>query len=130
VRYLKMQDQANSFRVYKDKLATPSDVRNAGQAIIRHLELESLLITLGEEGMWLFEKDGKEKKIATVAQEVYDVSGAGDTVIAVFTLCLAAGASKSDAAVIANYAAGIVVGKVGTATTNRKELSERISRDI
>jgi bifunctional ADP-heptose synthase (sugar kinase/adenylyltransferase) len=64
--------------------------------------------------------------IPTVAQEVFDVSGAGDTVIACFTLALACGAHKLEAAHIANFAAGIVVSKVGTAVTNRKELLERI----
>ncbi|MDP2043691.1 MAG: PfkB family carbohydrate kinase, partial [Candidatus Omnitrophota bacterium] len=62
----------------------------------------------------------------TVAQEVFDVSGAGDTVISVFTLALCAGASKLEAAHIANFAAGIVVGKLGTAVTTAKELLGRI----
>jgi D-beta-D-heptose 7-phosphate kinase/D-beta-D-heptose 1-phosphate adenosyltransferase len=61
-----------------------------------------------------------------VAQEVFDVSGAGDTVIAAFTLALSTGSSKPDAAHLANFAAGIVVGKLGTAVTSRKELAQRI----
>jgi len=76
--------------------------------------------------MKLFEKGSKITHIPTVAQEVFDVSGAGDTVISTFTLALCAGATKLEAAHIANYAAGIVVGKVGTATTTREELLERI----
>jgi D-beta-D-heptose 7-phosphate kinase/D-beta-D-heptose 1-phosphate adenosyltransferase len=77
--------------------------------------------------MRIFERSGRSVHIPTVAQEVFDVSGAGDTVIGTFTLGLCAGATKLEAAHIANYAAGIVVGKVGTATTSRKELIERLS---
>ena len=125
IRYLKMNDRANSFKIYKETLFTDSDIQNAGEKILEYLQLESLLITLGEGGMWLFEK-GKNKRIATQAQEVFDVSGAGDTVISSFTLALCAGASKLEAAHIANFAAGIVVGKLGTAVTNSHELLERI----
>jgi D-beta-D-heptose 7-phosphate kinase/D-beta-D-heptose 1-phosphate adenosyltransferase len=81
-----------------------------------------LLITLGELGMLLCQRGQKPFHIPTVAQEVFDVSGAGDTVIATFTLAIAAGASPVEAAMLSNYAAGIVVGKVGTATTNPEEL--------
>lgn len=125
VRYLKMKDSSNAFKIYKEELHTDSDIIKAGQAILDYLQLESLLITLGENGMWLFEKN-KNKHIPTVAQQVFDVSGAGDTVIATFTLALACGAAKLEAAHIANFAAGIVVGKLGTAVTTRKELLERI----
>ena len=125
IRYLKMKDADNKFRIYKEELLTHNDIIKAGDAILKYLNLESLLITLGEDGMWIFEK-GKNKHIPTVAQEVFDVSGAGDTVIAAFTLSLTQGASKLEAAQIANYAAGIVVGKVGTAVTSRDELTERL----
>jgi rfaE bifunctional protein kinase chain/domain len=125
IRYLKMKDTHNKFRIYKEELFTDSDIIKAGEAILGYLELESLLITLGESGMWLFEKN-KNKHIPTVAQEVFDVSGAGDTVISTFTLALSCGATKLQAAHIANFAAGIVVGKLGTAVTTRKELLERI----
>lgn len=126
VRYLKMKDQENKFKIYKDELVSHEDIDKAGKMILKYLNLESLLITLGEEGMFLFEKNRPRVHIPTVAQEVFDVSGAGDTVIATFTLALAAGAAKKDAACLANYAAGIVVGKLGAATTSRKELSERL----
>lgn len=129
IRYLKMKDESNSFRIYHDKLLSHADIRQAGYAILKHLELESLLITLGEEGMWLFERSSDEH-IPTVAQEVFDVSGAGDTAIASFTLALAAGASKAEAAKIANFASGIVVGKVGTATTTPEEIIERMGRHV
>jgi D-glycero-beta-D-manno-heptose-7-phosphate kinase len=125
IRYLKMKDRGNIFKIYTETLFTDNDIIKAGEAILEYLELESLLITLGESGMWLFEK-GKNKHIPTVAQKVFDVSGAGDTVISAFTLSLCVGASKLEAANIANFAAGIVVGKLGTAVTNPEELLERI----
>lgn len=81
-----------------------------------------LLITLGDQGMLLCQRGQKPFHIPTVAQEVFDVSGAGDTVIATFTLAIAAGASPIEAAILSNYAAGIVVGKVGTATVTPEEL--------
>ena len=81
-----------------------------------------LLITLGELGMLLCQRNQPPYHIPTVAQEVFDVSGAGDTVIASFTLAIAAGASPIEAAILSNHAAGIVVGKVGTATTTPDEL--------
>lgn len=81
-----------------------------------------LLITLGEHGMLLFEKGKNSVHIPTVAQQVFDVSGAGDTVIATLTAAIAAGGSPVEAAILANYAAGVVVGKVGTATTTPQEL--------
>lgn len=83
---------------------------------------ESLLITCGPEGMVLFEKNNEPVYIKAEAREVYDVSGAGDTVVAVLGLALATGASLTDAASVANTAAGIVVGKVGTATVTKQEL--------
>ena len=127
IRYLKMKDTSNAFKVYHDALDSDPEIMRAGQAILEHLDLESLLITLGENGMWLFEK-GRDEHIPTVAQEVFDVSGAGDTTIATFTLALCAGMSKHQAAVLANIAAGIVVGKLGTATVTIKELTERMRK--
>ena len=76
--------------------------------------------------MKLFQKDGTLTHIPTVAQEVFDVSGAGDTVISTFTLGLSSGATPLEAAHIANYAAGIVVGKIGTAVATGKELIDRL----
>ena len=81
-----------------------------------------LLITLGDLGMLLCRREHPPFHIPTVAQEVFDVSGAGDTVIATFTMAIAAGASPSEAAMLSNHAAGIVVGKVGTATVTPAEL--------
>jgi D-glycero-beta-D-manno-heptose-7-phosphate kinase len=90
--------------------------------LLNELRPALLLITLGELGMLLCQRDQKPFHIPTVAQEVFDVSGAGDTVIATFTLAIAAGASPVEAAILSNHAAGIVVGKVGTATTTPEEL--------
>ncbi len=126
VRNLKISDTTHRLNLNKDRLFTEKDIDTAAGEIMDYLGMESLLVTLGEHGMKLFEKGGHITHIPTVAQEVFDVSGAGDTVISVFTLGLASGASKKEAAYIANFAAGIVVGKVGTAVTTRKELLDRI----
>lgn len=95
---------------------------DAGKTLIKKLNCGSLIITRGEEGMSIFEKNNRLTHIPTCAREVYDVSGAGDTVIATLTLCHAAGLSLSEAAVVANHAAGIVVGKMGTAVTTQEEI--------
>jgi rfaE bifunctional protein kinase chain/domain len=92
------------------------------ECLLRDLQPALLLITLGELGLLLCERGQKPVHIPTVAQEVFDVSGAGDTVIASFTLAIAAGASALEAALISNHAAGIVVGKMGTATVEVEEL--------
>jgi D-beta-D-heptose 7-phosphate kinase/D-beta-D-heptose 1-phosphate adenosyltransferase len=126
IRNLKIKDTTNKFRLNNDRLFTDKDINVAGKEIIEYLDLDSLLVTLGEQGMRLFEKNGRLTHIPTVAQEVFDVSGAGDTVIATFTLGLCSGATKLQAAHLANFAAGIVVGKIGTAVTTRKELLERL----
>jgi D-beta-D-heptose 7-phosphate kinase/D-beta-D-heptose 1-phosphate adenosyltransferase len=94
----------------------------AADRLLNELRPAVLLITLGELGMLLCQRGQKPFHIPTVAQEVFDVSGAGDTVIATFTLAITGGASPIEAAVIANHAAGIVVGKVGTATASPEEL--------
>jgi len=127
IRNLKIKDTTNRFQLNTDRLFTDKDIEVAAHKIQEYLELESILVTLGEHGMKLFEKTGRMTHIPTVAQEVFDVSGAGDTVIGTFTLGLCSGASLLEAAHIANYAAGIVVGKVGTAVTTKKELLERLS---
>jgi rfaE bifunctional protein kinase chain/domain len=90
--------------------------------LLRQLQPALLLITLGDQGMLLCQRGQAPFHIATVAREVFDVSGAGDTVIASFTLAIAAGASPIEAAILSNHAAGVVVGKVGTATVTPQEL--------
>ncbi|MCK5551802.1 MAG: carbohydrate kinase, partial [Deltaproteobacteria bacterium] len=101
----------------------------AGEILLDRFRSQAVLITLGEEGMALFERGKQAINIPTGKREVYDVTGAGDTVVAVITLAMAVGASFGEAAVIANYAAGIVVGKVGTATVTPDELKEAINRN-
>ncbi len=108
------------------KLNSQDDLLKAGKVFLEYLDIESILVTLGEQGMCLFEKGKDPFRIATKAQEVFDVSGAGDTVISVFTLALAAGATKRQAADIANYAAGIVVGKMGAVAITKSELLDAI----
>ncbi len=96
----------------------------AGKILLKKLHCKAVIITRGDEGMSLFEKNGKVTHIPTCAREVYDVSGAGDTVIATLTLSHSAGAPLKDAAIIANHAAGVVVGKIGTAVATCEEILE------
>jgi D-beta-D-heptose 7-phosphate kinase/D-beta-D-heptose 1-phosphate adenosyltransferase len=98
------------------------------ERLLNELRPAVLLITLGELGMLLCQRGQKPFHIPTVAQEVFDVSGAGDTVIATFTLAIAAGASSLEAAILSNHAAGIVVGKIGTAITTAQELIKSFNR--
>jgi len=93
-----------------------------GQMLLERWNTEALLITLGEQGMMLFQRNAEPFHIPTQAQEVFDVSGAGDTAISLFTLALCASATPTEAAEIANRASGIVVGKLGTATVSPREL--------
>jgi len=93
-----------------------------GAQLLENCECVFVLITLSEQGMMLFQHESPPYHIPTRAQEVFDVSGAGDTSIAVFTAALAGGASPVEAAEISNHAAAIVVGKLGTATVTRAEL--------
>jgi D-glycero-beta-D-manno-heptose-7-phosphate kinase len=99
----------------------------AGTLLLKRLKCNAVLVTRGEHGMSLFERGGRVTHIPTVAQEVYDVTGAGDTVISTLTLAMAAGAGIVDAARLSNYAAGIVVGVVGTATVKPDELKQKIA---
>jgi D-beta-D-heptose 7-phosphate kinase/D-beta-D-heptose 1-phosphate adenosyltransferase len=97
--------------------------------LLTELQPALLLVTLGDQGMLLCQRGQKPFHIPTVAREVFDVSGAGDTVIASFTLAIAAGASPVEAAIFSNYAAGIVVGKLGTATVRPDELLQSMRRE-
>ena len=101
----------------------------AAQRIRQMLDCRHVLITRGEHGMSLLEESGLLINIPTTAREVYDVTGAGDTVIATLTLALASGATPEEAAIIANQAAGIVVAKVGTATASRAEIERAFFED-
>jgi D-beta-D-heptose 7-phosphate kinase/D-beta-D-heptose 1-phosphate adenosyltransferase len=101
----------------------------AGRILLKKISCDAILITRGEQGMSLFEKE-KIVHIPTVARNVYDVTGAGDTVIAAFTLAYASGTKMEDAAVIANHAAGIVVGEVGTAVATIDQLRKSLRLNI
>lgn len=108
------------------KITDEQSLRKAAQALQKNLGSDAVLVTRGEEGMALYEKGQPLFTIPTVAKEVYDVTGAGDTVIATLALGVAIGLSFAEAAALANFAAGIVVGKLGTATASGKELLEAI----
>src|SRR6266403_1832108 len=99
-----------------------TDLKRTGETLLRKWEAENVLITLGEHGMMLFQKKEAPHYIPTKAREVFDVSGAGDTAIALFTLGLACGATPTEAAEIANHGSAVVVSKLGTATVTRDEV--------
>jgi D-beta-D-heptose 7-phosphate kinase/D-beta-D-heptose 1-phosphate adenosyltransferase len=117
-----LPDETKNANPFADK-----NLMLVAERLLNELRPALLLITLGELGMLLCQRGQKPFHIPTVAQEVFDVSGAGDTVIATFTLAIAAGASPVEAAILSNHAAGIVVGKVGTATTSPEELLKSFS---
>jgi D-beta-D-heptose 7-phosphate kinase/D-beta-D-heptose 1-phosphate adenosyltransferase len=120
----KEAERAAGFKISDDVSLT-----RAGREIMARAAVENLLITRGEEGMTLFRPEG-QSDIRTAAREVFDVTGAGDTVIASFALAAGAGASVFEAALIANYAAGLVVGKLGTASASAQELLRSVRADI
>jgi D-beta-D-heptose 7-phosphate kinase/D-beta-D-heptose 1-phosphate adenosyltransferase len=101
-------------------------LERAGERLLAQWRSEAVLISRGEEGMTLFRRDRPMRHFPTAAREVFDVTGAGDTVLSTAALALAAGASFEDAAVLANRAAGIVIGKLGTATPSAAELLAEI----
>jgi D-beta-D-heptose 7-phosphate kinase/D-beta-D-heptose 1-phosphate adenosyltransferase len=143
--FVAVDPKTGHFNYYKDvNLITPNldeasagsgiDIKDeetliaAGRALLKKLRCNAVLITRGGKGMTLFERAGKVTHIPTFARDVYDVTGAGDTVIATFALYHSAGAKLNDAANFANHAAGVVVGKIGTAVATRQEVMENIKR--
>jgi D-glycero-beta-D-manno-heptose-7-phosphate kinase len=116
------------FREVAGRWKDEDDLRARAQKLREELDLEALIVTRSEEGMTLFTASESFHE-ATRAREVYDVSGAGDTVIAVLALMVAAGADLHAAMRVANHAAGIVVGKLGTAVVHRAELEASLSND-
>ena len=117
----------------RDPDADPSqdiELKRAGETLLKKWEAENVLITLGEHGMMLFHEKETPHYIPAKAQEVFDVSGAGDTAIALFTLGLACGATPTEAAEIANHASAVVVSKLGTATVTRDELIASFREDF
>ncbi len=114
-------NQAEAASLLGYPIVSDADLEEAGRRILKMIDCKALLITRGEKGMALF-SGGDLTMVPTRAREVYDVTGAGDTVISILCLALAAGAEMLDAVKMANMAAGIVVGKVGTATVTPTEL--------
>jgi len=112
------------------EITDAKSLAEAGQILLDNSGIEKLLITCGKDGMVLFEKDRKPFKMGTKAREVYDVSGAGDTVIAVLGLGIAGGLPLKEAVSLANTAAGIVVGKVGTAAVSQNELLQALKPTV
>jgi D-glycero-beta-D-manno-heptose-7-phosphate kinase len=107
------------------KISGPESLKKAASVLLDIFNSEAVLITRGESGMYLLDKNNNVYSIPTVAKEVFDVTGAGDTVIATLALGLSTGLSFVNSATLANTAAGIVVGKVGTATVSSEELCKR-----
>ncbi len=122
---LKEAECAANFRIKNE-----AEIELLGDVIIEKLSPQALLITMGDKGMRLFVDKKKSFHIPTTALEVFDVTGAGDTVIAVFTLALASGASFLEATVLANIAAGVVVGKLGASTTHPSELLDMVEMTV
>jgi len=112
-------------------LVDGSSIEKIGDKLLKELNCKALIITRGEEGMVIFEPSQKPIYVRTEVKEVYDVTGAGDTVIGTLALALGTGARVriQEAAKLANYAAGIVVGKMGTATTTQEALLEAIKKE-
>ncbi|MCA9743005.1 D-glycero-beta-D-manno-heptose-7-phosphate kinase [candidate division KSB1 bacterium] len=108
------------------RLTDESDVLAAANRLMDRLHCQNVLITLGEQGLFLLESDGQHHKIPTRAKKVHDVSGAGDTVIGTLTAGLATGASISEAASLANFAAGVVVAELGAVPISPKKLRDAI----
>ena len=123
-------NQSEAERMSGVTIDGPDSLEKAAAAIFKRLSCKHLLITLGEHGMALFRGSARCDTIPTLAREIYDVSGAGDTVIAVYTMAQAVGADPHQAALMANAAAGVVVGKLGTATLDKEELKTALGAMI
>ncbi|MEW5922378.1 MAG: PfkB family carbohydrate kinase, partial [Candidatus Zixiibacteriota bacterium] len=112
------------------RIKNDHDLRDVGTYLLEKLESDSVLITRGEKGMALFSKGGEIDYFPTVAKKVYDVTGAGDTVVAAFVSAVAAGATLKEATEVSNCAAGIVVGEVGTATVSKSALTKELKHSF
>ena len=111
-------------------IKTSDELTTAGRKLLRDTQSEAILVTRGEHGMLLLSQEGELVSIDTVAREVFDVTGAGDTVIAALTVALCAGASMERAARLANYAAGVVVTEIGAATVSADDLLASLRDDL
>lgn len=118
----------NEFEAVVGKCTTDAAIEEHALKLISAIDVEAILITRSEKGMSLYQRDGTITHIPTRAKEVYDVTGAGDTVIATIAAALATGNSLIEAVALANIAAGIVVGKLGTATVAAPELQEALNQ--
>lgn len=116
------------FEAVVGECSSIEEIQKKAVALLKHLEIEALLVTLGKDGMLLVQQHAEPYYLPTCAREVYDVTGAGDTVIAVLAAALAAGQSMEYAAQLANTAAGVVVGKLGAATVSVPELRRALQR--
>lgn len=116
--------------VYPDNSKGNYNIIKAAEKLMKQVQLDSLLVTRGKEGMCLFEKDKDPVHIFTEAKEVFDVTGAGDTVIATFAMAVLSKLNFADAAKIANVAAGVVVGKVGTAFIHKEDLKAILEENV
>ena len=120
--------EAHEMTGFAEKELLDIDIEKIGKQLLEDLN-SNILITKGEKGMSLFKQDGKTINIPTFAKEVYDIVGAGDTSVAILTLALASKATFEEAAIIANHAAGITVGKIGTSTVKIEELKKSIENE-
>jgi rfaE bifunctional protein kinase chain/domain len=112
------------------KIRSAEDISRAGNLLLERLQAKYILLTLGEEGIAVFEKGKAERRMPTKARKVADVSGAGDTVISTLTIALAAGADILEASYLANYAAGIVCGEVGIVPIEASRLFETVVKEL
>jgi D-beta-D-heptose 7-phosphate kinase/D-beta-D-heptose 1-phosphate adenosyltransferase len=121
-------NRAEAEAAAKSPIQSDASLWKAARLLLRRYDLQAVLITRSEQGMTLFPRGAAPRHVSAITQEVYDITGAGDTVIATLALALAAGIKLLDAVMLANVAASVVVGKVGTATTNPGELSEQLRK--
>ncbi|RLB28225.1 MAG: D-glycero-beta-D-manno-heptose-7-phosphate kinase [Deltaproteobacteria bacterium] len=112
------------------EIVNEEDLKKVGKKLLNSKKCEALLITRGKDGMTLFEEEGRVTHIKSIARKVYDVTGAGDTVIATLTLGIAGGLDMKSAAYLSNLAAGIVVGEIGTSTVKIDNLKELIASHL
>ncbi len=116
--------------VMGQRIIDEASLMTVGWGLQKRLDLECALITRGAEGMSLFERSGRYTHLPTVAREVFDVTGAGDTVVSVVALALAAGADYPEACYLANHAAGVVIREVGTATCAPDQLERSLGESL
>jgi D-beta-D-heptose 7-phosphate kinase/D-beta-D-heptose 1-phosphate adenosyltransferase len=121
-------NQKEAGQAFAKPIFDMASLEEVGRGMLEKLRLQALLITRGEDGMSLFESDGSLTHFPTMARQVYDVTGAGDTVVGSFAVARTAGASLKEAALISNHAAGIAVGGVGTTAVSFQELAEDLNR--